>query len=264
MRLGSSARAIGGSRRYVAARKIDVVLPLRDNMPTRRFPAVTAAIIAVNAAVWLAYELPNVNGAVRALGFYPCAVDGSCTSPGESWPFALVTSMFTHASWLHIGGNMLFLWVFGNNVEDAVGRLRYAVFYLASGVVATGSQALVTLLFGTPHEARIPYIGASGAIAGVLGAYFVLYPRARIRSIVVILLFFTLVDVPAAAFLGVWLLFQLWQGGFGLVSPSAGGGVAFFAHVGGFTFGTLIAWLLFRRLWAYRPRSWRAVAPAWP
>jgi membrane associated rhomboid family serine protease len=239
------------------------VFPLRDNIPTRRFPLVTAAIVAVNAAVWLGYELPHVNAAVSTLGFYPCAVDGSCR-PGESWPLALLTSMFTHAGWFHIGGNMLFLWIFGNNVEDAIGRLRYAVFYLASGVVAMGSQTLVTLLFGTPQEARVPNIGASGAIAGILGAYLVLYPRARVRSIVFVFLFFTLVDVPAVAFLGFWFLLQLWQGGFGLVAPAAGGGVAFFAHIGGFTFGMLVAWLLFRRLWIYRPRSWRAAAPGWP
>jgi membrane associated rhomboid family serine protease len=235
------------------------VFPLRDNIPTRRFPLVTAAIIAVNAAVWFVYELPHVNAAVRTLGFYPCAVEGSC-HPGESWPLALVTSMFTHGGWLHIGGNMLFLWIFGNNVEDAVGRVRYAAFYLLSGAVAMGSQTLVTLLFGTAEEARIPYMGASGAIAGVLGAYLVLYPRARVRSLIVVLP----ADVPAVAFLGVWFLFQVWHGGFGLVSPPAGGGVAFFAHVGGFTFGMLVAWFAFRRLWAFRPRSWHAAAPGRP
>jgi membrane associated rhomboid family serine protease len=239
------------------------VFPLRDNVPTRRFPVVTAAIIAVNALVWLAYELPNVNAAVRTLGFYPCAVEGACRT-SESWPLAIVTSMFTHAGWLHIGGNMLFLWIFGNNVEDAVGRVRYALFYVASGVVAMGSQALVTLSFGTALDARVPNVGASGAIAGVLGAYLVLYPRARIRSIVFVFLFFTLVDVPAVAFLGVWIVLQLWLGGVGLLAPADAGGVAFFAHVGGFAFGLLVAWLLFRRLWAYRPTSWRALAPGWP
>jgi membrane associated rhomboid family serine protease len=238
------------------------VFPLRDDIRTRRWPVVTAAIIAANAAVWLLYELPNVNRGVATLGFYPCALDGACTGSGEPWPLALVTAMFAHGGWLHIGGNMLFLWIFGKNVEDAVGRLRYAAFYLAAGVVAMGTQSFVTLAFGTAAEARIPYVGASGAIAGVLGAYFVLYPRARVRSLVFFLFFFTLVDVPAVAFLGVWFAIQLWAGGFG--APSGDGGVAFFAHIGGFTFGIVVAWLLFRRLWTYRPRSWRAVAPGWP
>jgi membrane associated rhomboid family serine protease len=230
------------------------MIPLRDSVPTKRFAVVTATIIAINAAVWLGYELPNVSRAVGRLGFYPCAVEASCRTP-EAWPLAVLTSMFTHAGWLHIGGNMLFLWIFGNNVEDAIGRVRYALFYLAAGVVATASQAFVTLAFGTPLDARIPNIGASGAIAGVLGAYFVLYPRARVRSIVFIFLFFALLDVPAVAFLGIWFLLQLWDGGFGLLAPAAGGGVAFFAHVGGFLFGVLLAWLRFRRVphWAVRP-----------
>jgi membrane associated rhomboid family serine protease len=240
---------------------IGSVIPLRDNVPVRRFSVVTAAIIAINAAVWLGYELPNVDRAVGELGFYPCAVDASCRAPGESWPLSLLTAMFTHAGWLHIAGNMLFLWIFGNNVEDAIGRVRYGLFYLSAGVVAMASQTFVTLAFGTPEDARIPNIGASGAIAGVLGAYLVLYPRARVRSVLFIFLFFTLVEVPAVAFLGVWFLFQLWQGGFGLVSPAAAGGVAFFAHIGGFLFGVVAAWLVFRRVrWereraSYIPRS---------
>jgi membrane associated rhomboid family serine protease len=235
------------------------MFPLRDSVPTRRFAVVTAAIIAINAAVWLGFELRDMNAAVASLGFYPCAVDGNCRSP-ESWPLALVTSMFAHAGWFHIGANMLFLWIFGNNVEDAIGRAGYALFYFGAGVAATASQTLVTLALGTPLDARVPSVGASGAIAGVLGAYLVLYPHARVRSLVFIFLFFTLVDVPAIAFLGIWFLLQLWEGGFSLVAPQTGGGVAFFAHIGGFAFGAFTAWVLLHR----SPlQTVRAVAPGW-
>jgi membrane associated rhomboid family serine protease len=144
--------------------------------------------------------------------------------------------MFLHAGWLHLAGNMLFLFIFGNNVEDVMGRLRFLVFYLGAGVVAALSQAWVTLHYAGTAAASIPTVGASGAIAGILGAYLVLLPHARI---VALLFGFLPVPISAMLFLGFWFLFQLWQGGFSVTHPDAGGGVAFAAHVGGFVAGAL-------------------------
>jgi membrane associated rhomboid family serine protease len=158
------------------------VIPLHDNVPTRSFPLVTLALIAVNAAVWLLYQVPDLDRSVVELGFFPCEVEGSCREHGEPWPVNAVTAMFLHGGWLHIIGNMLFLWIFGNNVEDAMGRLPFLVFYLLAGLAATALQAWVTLALGSPAAAEIPNVGASGAIAGVLGAYFVLFPFARVSS----------------------------------------------------------------------------------
>ena len=211
------------------------MIPLYDNVPTRRFPFVTVALIAVNGAVWLLYQVPQLEESVYEIGFIPCEADGSCDGVGLSWPLNVLTSMFAHGSWTHIIGNMLFLWVFGNNVEDALGRVRYLVFYLAAGVAATGAQTAATLWFGTAEDSTIPNVGASGAIAGVLGAYLLLYPLAR----VVTLVFVFFVEIPAMFFLVIWFVFQLWLGGFSLVEPQSGGGVAFFAHIGGFVFGAL-------------------------
>jgi membrane associated rhomboid family serine protease len=213
------------------------VLPLSDGLKARRFPIVNVAIIVACFAVWLFYELPHLQSSVFHASFYPCTVNGSCHGP-ESWGVSWITSMFLHGSWDHILGNMLFLGVFGKNVEDAFGHLGYLVFYFAGGFVATITQTVVTLAFGTSAEARLPNLGASGAIAAVLGAYFVLLPNARVlTAIFFILIFFQ--ELPAVIFLGFWFLFQLWQGGFAIVQPEAGGGVAFFAHIGGFLFGVL-------------------------
>src|SRR2546423_840175 len=142
--------------------------------------------------------------------------------------------MFLHAGWLHILGNMLFLWIFGNNVEDVMGRVRFLVFYLASGYVAALAQTWVTLHYAGTHAASVPNVGASGAIAGVLGAYLVLLPHARV---VTLLFGFLPLPISALLFLGFWFVFQLWQGGFSVTHPQSGGGVAFAAHVGGFVFG---------------------------
>jgi membrane associated rhomboid family serine protease len=211
------------------------VIPLYDRVPSRRFPFVTVALIAANAAVWLLYQVPDLEESVYQLGFIPCEVDGDCANQGLPWPVNVFTSMFSHGSWAHIIGNLLFLWIFGNNVEDALGRVRFLLFYLAAGVAAEVAQGAVTLGWGSEIEATIPNIGASGAIAGVLGAYLMLYPRAS----VVTLLFFFIVEIPAMFFLVTWFLFQLWLGGFSLLEPESGGGVAFFAHIGGFVFGFL-------------------------
>ena len=151
--------------------------------------------------------------------------------------------MFLHGSWDHILGNMLFLAVFGKNVEDAFGSIRYLAFYFAGGLVATTTQTAMTLLFGTAAQARVPNLGASGAIAAVLGAYFVLYPNSTVRGLVVVFP----VQLSAWFFLGAWFLYQLIEANFGLFGAAAnGGGVAFFAHVGGFIFGVMVALVLAR------------------
>src|SRR5262249_38831759 len=156
------------------------------------------------------------------------------------------TSMFMHGSWIHILGNMLFLWIFGNNVEDALGRFRFLIWYLLAGIAATALQTFVTLKFGSVQDASIPNIGASGAIAGVLGAYFLLLPRAKVLTVI----FFGIIfirEIPAVWFLGIWIALQLWQGGVGITHPSSTGGVAVFAHIGGFAFGLLTVHLVAKR-----------------
>jgi len=217
------------------------VIPLKDNVPTSRFPVVTVALIAANVLFYFLYQHGGITvpeGPVNELAYHPCEVDESCPVVGEDWPLTSVTSMFMHGSIDHLLGNMLFLWIFGNNVEDALGPVRFLAFYFLSGFAATGLQTFVTLYYGTPAEATIPNLGASGAVSGVLGAYLLLLPRARV--ITAIFVFFILFqELPAWVFLGVWFLFQAWSGGFSLVNPEAGGGVAFFAHVGGFVFGFL-------------------------
>jgi len=216
------------------------MLPLSDGIPARRFPIVNVFLIVANFAVWIFYELPHLDSSVFHASFYACTVDGACDGP-EPWGVSWLTSIFMHGSWDHILGNMLFLAIFGKNVEDAFGHLRYLAFYLAGGFVATMTQAAMTLLAGTAADARVPTLGASGAIAAVLGAYFVLYPRSRVLTLV----FIFPVRISAYVFLGIWFLFQFVEGNFGLFSAQAdGGGTAFFAHVGGFLFGVLVARLL--------------------
>ena len=216
------------------------MLPLSDGLRTRNFPIVNVSLIIANFAVWLFYELPHLNSAVFHASFYPCTVDHACRGP-EPWGVSWITAMFLHGSWDHILGNMLFLAVFGKNVEDAFGRLRYLAFYFAGGFVAMMTQTLITLVFGTAAEARVPNLGASGAIAAVLGAYFVLYPNSNVFGLIVIFP----VRISAYFFLGFWFLYQLFEANFGLFAATAnGGGVAFFAHVGGFLFGIVVAFAL--------------------
>src|SRR6476469_9221418 len=216
------------------------MLPLSDGLRARRFPIVNVSIIVANFAVWLFYELPHLRHAVFEASFYPCTVNNSCHGP-ESWGVSWITAMFLHGSWDHILGNMLFLAVFGKHVEDAFGPLRYLACYFAGGFAATMTQTLMTLAFGTTAEARVPNLGASGAIAAVLGAYFVLYPSSTVRGLVVVFP----VRLSAWFFLGFWFLYQLLEANFGLFSSTAnGGGVAFFAHVGGFVFGWVVTRVL--------------------
>jgi membrane associated rhomboid family serine protease len=219
------------------------MLPIRDNVPGRTFPLVTIALIAANLAVFVLYQLPHLDRSILDYGFLPCRVDATCPGLGSSWTVTAFTSMFLHAGWTHVLGNMLFLWIFGNNVEDAMGKVPFLLFYVLAGLAATAAQTAVTFSASGAAAERIPSVGASGAIAGVLGAYFVLLPRAR----VLVWSFFFLFEVPAIGFLGIWFLFQLWSGGFSILQPERGGGVAFFAHVGGFVFGMLAVHLFARR-----------------
>jgi membrane associated rhomboid family serine protease len=187
-------------------------------------------------------------------------VSGACDGP-LPWEVSWFTAMFLHGSWDHILGNMLFLAVFGKNVEDAMGRLRYLAFYIAGGFVASATQTAVTLAFGTAAAARVPTLGASGAIAAVLGAYFILYPGSKVVTYVPPVFIFR---VPAWIFLGLWFVYQLVEANFGLVSASAnGGGVAFFAHVGGFVFGALVASLMAASARVRADEAPRSGAGAW-
>ncbi|HET7856125.1 MAG TPA: rhomboid family intramembrane serine protease [Gaiellaceae bacterium] len=214
------------------------MFPIKDNVPTRSFPLMTVLLIAANVAVFVLYELPDFDHAVSRLAYHPCEVTRECPIVGEDWPLTAFTSMFMHADWLHLGGNMLFLWIFGNNVEDALGKVRFLVFYLLGGVAATTAQTVVTLYVGSEAAAEVPNLGASGAISAVLGAYLVLLPNASVVTVFFFFIFFFR-ELPAWLFLGAWFLLQLWAGGFSLVEPEAGGGIAFFAHLGGFLFGAL-------------------------
>ena len=219
------------------------MLPLRDNVPTRSFPIVTVALIVANVLVWVLYQLPDLNGSVNSLAYHPCEVEGSCAQVGHGWLLTTFTSMFMHGSWSHVLGNMLFLWIFGNNVEDALGKLRYVGFYIVGGLAATATQTFVTLMYASDFEATIPNIGASGAVSAVLGGYLLLLPRAKVLTII----FFVLREVPAVLFLGIWFAFQLLDGSASIAHPEQAGGVAFFAHIGGFVFGFLAVKLVQQR-----------------
>jgi membrane associated rhomboid family serine protease len=216
------------------------VLPLKDNVPTRRFPVLTVGLIAVNVLVFVFYEDAGQGigflQAVDEAAYHPCEVEDSCPQVGEDWPVTIFTSMFMHAGWGHLLGNMLFLWIFGNNVEDTLGRVRFLLFYLLGGLAATLAQTFVTLNWGTAADARIPNLGASGAIAAVLGAYFILVPHSQVLTLV---LPFFLFPLPAWIFLGVYFVYQALIGGLSFVQPQSGGGVAYFAHLGGIAFGLL-------------------------
>jgi membrane associated rhomboid family serine protease len=231
----------------LAAERTASMIPIRDDNPTHRTPYVTIAVIAACILVFLwQLSLGEQGGiAVYRYGFIPAVLFGQASLPPEvaavPATLTLVTSMFLHGGLLHLGGNMLYLWIFGNNIEDLCGHRRYALFYVLCGLVAAFAQAL-------PDPAsEVPMIGASGAISGVLGAYLIQFPHARVQVLVPIgILFFT--TVPAGVLLGIWFLFQLLSGA---MTPTEGGGVAFWAHVGGFVAGlALIRWF---RDPAYRP-----------
>jgi membrane associated rhomboid family serine protease len=218
------------------------LLPIKDDIPTRRFPIVTVALVAINVIVYFVFEqglweLGDVgNERVVEYGAIPAEITdpGFEVGPADQAPFWLTifTSMFMHGGLLHLGGNMLFLWIFGNNIEDSMGRLTFVLFYVLGGLAALGLHVL------SDSESVIPTVGASGAIAAVLGAYARLYPRARVVTLVFIVIIFTVITLPALLVLGVWLLLQLLPA-FSDPVTGGGGGVAYFAHIGGFVFGAL-------------------------
>jgi membrane associated rhomboid family serine protease len=230
------------------------VLPLKDNVPTRHFPVLTVGLIAANVLVWILYQEAGQGrgflASVNELAYHPCEVENSCEQVGSDWPVTILTSMFMHASWGHLIGNMLFLWIFGNNVEDTLGRLRFVAFYLVGGLAATAAQSFVTLGYGTAEDATVPNLGASGAISAVLGAYFLLVPHAKVLTLVPPFFF---LEIPASIFLGIYFVFQLVIGGYSFVHPEESGGVAYFAHLGGIGFGLLTV----RLFAAGRPRPLR-------
>ena len=212
------------------------MIPLRDDNPTRRFPIVTVALIVINAVVF-AYEVSLDSDALQAL-FSQWAFVASrfMADPGSPREIATVfSSMFMHAGWIHIGGNMLYLWIFGNNVEDRIGRLPFLAFYLLSGVAGVAAQTFVA-----PGSA-IPTLGASGAIAGVLGAYVLLFPGASVLTLIPIIFFFEVARIPAFIVIGFWFVIQLANGA-ASIDPAViqSGGVAYFAHVGGFVAGVIL------------------------
>ena len=204
------------------------MLPLAGDMPQRRFPIVNTALIALNIAVFVFFQLPHFRAAVLHASFYPASLTG--WEGPLPWYISWLTAMFLHAGWSHLLGNMLFLWVFGDSVESAFGRARYLGFYLAGGFAAMLLQAGMTLLSSSPASAYVPCLGASGAIAAVLGAYLILYPGRPLA------LFPIPIVIPTWLFLGGWFLYQAVMAFSGLPAP-ANNGVAFFAHVGGFAFG---------------------------
>lgn len=221
------------------------MLPLRDVNPTRTFPLVTIALIAVNVLVFI-YELilgPQLEGFVQSWAIIPYEIThGVDLPPASIQPIylTLITAMFLHGGIVHIAGNMLFLWIFGNNIEDAMGSLRFIVFYLLCGLVAAFAQIAVG------PNSDIPNIGASGAIAGVLGAYLLLFPRAEVQTLVFLGFFVRLVRLSALLFLGLWFVLQLFSGVAGL-GMEATGGVAWFAHIGGFIAGIVLINIFRRR-----------------
>src|ERR1041385_4696163 len=215
------------------------MLPLYDTVRTRKFPVVNIILIVANILVFL-YELQFRPSALERFIFTWGMIPARLThEPTTAW-ITIFTAMFLHGSWLHLLGNMWFLYIFGDNVEGRMGGLRYLVFYLLSGVAAVLLQAY------TLPASQVPMIGASGAIAGVLGAYLVSFPRSRIASLVPILFIFTIVEIPAVIFLILWFLLQIYSGLFAMQGAS-GSGIAWWAHVGGFIFGLIMVSFFARR-----------------
>ncbi|MGQ9631785.1 MAG: rhomboid family intramembrane serine protease [bacterium] len=223
------------------------MIPLKDNIPSRTYPVVTIGLIVVNSLAWF-YELslgPYLNkflavwGMVPAKYFYLGRVESAAFSDRY---LPILTSMFLHGGWLHVIGNMFYLWIFGDNVEDRMGHVKFFVFYLLCGVASSFAHIY------TNASSPVPTIGASGAVAGVMGAYFLLYPRARVITLVPVFFFIQFVEVPAIFFLGFWVLMQFLNGLISLPMRSgAYGGIAWWAHVGGFAAGMALAPILKRR-----------------
>jgi rhomboid family protein len=209
------------------------MIPLRDIIPSRTRPYITFIIIALNALAWMfEVTLPRdvLPEFIHVYGMVPADLRAS----------TLITSMFLHGSWMHVIGNMWYLWIFGDNVEDRVGHGRFIIFYLVCGAAAALGQVAVD------PTSTLPTIGASGAIAGVMGAYFVLYPRSRVLTLIPLIIFWDIIELPAIVLLGFWFLMQLFSAGTIAATSGTGGGVAFAAHVTGFVVG-MIAVFVFRK-----------------
>jgi membrane associated rhomboid family serine protease len=260
------------------------VFPYRDENETVRTPVVTFAIIALNAVVWLLVQRAGAtsvtaSGEVVGLAASVCnlgLIPGELTlrvSPGDYIPLGrglvcemdtgrqishVFTSMFLHGSWMHILGNMWFLWLFGNNIEDSMGRGRFTLFYLLSGIGAAAAQ-----VFADPGS-KVPMVGASGAISGVMGAYIILYPRVRVWTLVPLGFFLTNVALPAWVMLGYWALLQV-VGGIPQAVGADGGGVAYAAHIGGFVIGLALIKLFARPEYIaeHQRRHWRPRRTGW-
>jgi membrane associated rhomboid family serine protease len=239
------------------------VIPLRDRNPTRRTPVITYSLIGLCVAAFAAeLVITAANGDAGLERFFEQwgAVPSDITAALASGNYfgqatlGIITSMFLHGGWLHLLGNMLFLWIFGNNVEDRVGRIPFLLFYLVGGITAALSQVIID-----PHSS-VPLVGASGAIAAALGAYIVLFPGARILSLVFLGFFYQLLEVPALVVLGYWFVLQLLSGVTALGAETANGSVAFFAHIGGFALGAVVG-LVLRVVGAGATRRGPALGP---
>jgi membrane associated rhomboid family serine protease len=205
------------------------MLPIRDHNPSGRTPYVTFALMAANILIFLSYGMAEIS-TVNAV-YYEWAMIPARISFGEGC-YTFVTSMFLHGGWMHLAGNMLFLWIFGDNIEDEMGHIPYLIFYLATGVLAGLVQYL------TATQSGVPTVGASGAIAGVMGGYLLLYPKAKIDILLILIVFFRIFPIPAWIMLMVWFAMQFF-GGWG-ADPDTGG-VAYWAHAGGFVAGIILA-----------------------
>jgi membrane associated rhomboid family serine protease len=227
------------------------MFPLYDDNPTEIFPFVTLLIMGLCVAAWVVLQGAGMDqgalmGSVCAFGAIPAELTGPfleaaprlgsspCRLGGLTWP-TLVTSMFLHGSWLHLVGNLWFLWIFGNNVEDSMGHGRFLVFYLLTGLVAGASH------MASDPTSALPMVGASGAISAIMGAYLVLYPQARVNTLIIIVILFRIIPLPAWIFLVVWFLLQVAASA--LAGPGGAGGVAFWAHIGGFLAGLVLVFL---------------------
>ena len=201
------------------------MIPLRDVIPSRTTPYITVTIILLNAIAWV-FELMLPEDVL------PVFLQVYGVVPARLHALTFVTSMFLHGSWMHVIGNMWYLWIFGDNVEDRVGHGRFIVFYLLCGIAAALGQILIE------PDSMLPTIGASGAIAGIMGAYFVLYPRSRVLTLIPLVIFWEVIELPATMLLGFWFLMQLFSAGaIAVTASTGGGGVAFMAHVAGFLCG---------------------------
>lgn len=223
------------------------MIPLRDNIRTRKVPFMNYTLIGANFLAFM-IELGmgrNLEAFFQVFGLVPQRVIAIATQAPSHIQWAIIpffTSIFLHAGWLHLIGNMLFLYIFGDNVEATLGRFRYLIFYFACGLAAS-----LTHLVSVPSS-MVPTVGASGAVAGVLGAYFLLFPGARILTLVPIFFFIQIVEIPAFVFLGIWFLIQFLSGSLSLFAAQQTGGVAWWAHIGGFVVGAGYTILRYRRL----------------